>query len=457
MRSGSISAGVAGLLAVAALAGVALAAGSGNETAQAPAPATVRLDLRVRYQTMAGFGGSARVWSDPHVSSSARTVVPPEATLEVLKAAFRRLGLTRLRPLLERGLERVNDNADPRVLDRTKLDFSGRRLDEHIALVQQAKPFGLVTFFPSPVTLEPWLTERNPDEYVELALAIILRWRELGVELRYFAPINEPGTSRGGNRSAEWLRRVVVGLGERMSAEGLRTRLVIPDDLNPTEAYRRASFVLADPRARPYVGALAYHLYGGDSDDVVAMRDLARRYGLPVWMTEYTDPSYRAWPGALRWAVQMHDVIVRGNVSAVDYLWAFSGDVPGAMVAMRFEDGLYRSHRLTPVYFLMGQYSRFVRPGYRRVAAQPWVGPVLTSAFIGPKRRLVVVAANTDDAPRAVAFSIKGGRIVGRVAAVRTSRREQWRQLAKIRPRRPGFRAILAPESVTTFIARTAR
>jgi O-glycosyl hydrolase len=43
---------------------------------------------------------------------------------------------------------------------------------------------------------------------------------------------------------------------------GFRTKLVIPDDENPVDAYERAVAVLEDPVARQYVGGLTAHVYG---------------------------------------------------------------------------------------------------------------------------------------------------------------------------------------------------
>ena len=201
-------------------------------------------------QTMEGFGASSRVWDDPHVSNAGSTSVPAAAQENVLTLLYTDLGLTRMRPVLDGGVEPINDNVDPAAFDWTKFHFEWKRTDAHISLVEQARAKGMTTFFVSPVTLEAWMTEDNPDEYVEWALAIMLRWRDRGVELPYFSIINEPGYKRSGIWSAEWMRTVVKRLGARMRQEGFRTMLVIPDDLNPAEAYKRASVVLRDSKAR---------------------------------------------------------------------------------------------------------------------------------------------------------------------------------------------------------------
>jgi O-glycosyl hydrolase len=403
----------------------------------------VSINLSATRQTIDGFGSTERVWSDPHLSQ-ANTKVPVEAQRAILTALYRRLGLTRVRPFLDEGIQ-TRPNGP--------FNFAGKLGDAHVAFVKQATAYGLHTVFPAPVYFEQWVREDNVAAYVDFAIGVLVHWRSHGYTPRLFSPINEPQISH--NLSPEWMRKMVVMLGARMRAAGLATRLVIPDDENPSDAYRRASVVMADPTARQYVAALAYHIYRWSDADIARMRELATRYRLPVWMTEYNDPSYGSWPGAFDWAVKMQRLLTEGGVSAIDYLWGFFGSWtgPATMISIEFDNGTYRGFTYTPIYYLTGQFSRFVRPGYRRVDVQGSQGPVLTSSFIA-KGRLVVVAVNTGHSDQKIRFSLRGARLKGRLTAVRTSSSENWKKLASIRPRRTWFGATLPPQSVTTFVGR---
>ncbi len=273
--------------------------------------AQVTIDSSVTYQVMDGFGSSSRVWDDLHLSNTRRTVIPRTAQQKILSLLYKDLGLTRVRPILDAGIELANDNSNPFTFDSTKFNFEWERNDAHVEFVKQAILYGLQVYFPTPIFLEKWMTESNPEEYVEWALAILLRWREAGMEVPFYSIVNEPSYRRGGIWSATWLTRVVKSLGRRIRAEALRTMLVIPDDLNPTEAYKRAAPVLEDPEARKYVGALAYHLYGARARDLRRMRDLSLRYGIPLWMSEYSERRYISYSGGMRWARRIHDLIDR--------------------------------------------------------------------------------------------------------------------------------------------------
>lgn len=442
-------------LLLAVFATVAAGGGAAGSVAVRHGGAVVVVDTRVKHQTMAGFGSSQRVFEDPHLSNASVTSVPESARRAIVTALYEELGLTRVRPVLDPGIEPVNDNRSPLVRNPVAFDFSGKATDLHVALVDRARRLGLRTVLPVPVTFEPWLSEANPDEYAEWALAVLSRWRALGTEPQFYSPVNEPGYLRT-PRSAVWLQSVVRILGARLRAAGMRTRLVIPDDLNAREAYDRAAAVLADPVARRYVGALAYHMYGSHELDLDRMRELARRSGLPVWMTEFSDPSYRAWPGVLGWAETIHSVITRGGASAVDYMWGFFGDYSegAGLVSIEFDRGVYQRHSFTPAYYVTGQFSRFVRPGYRRVAATRRIDDVLTSAFVNGRSQLVVVAVNTSDTATEVTFSVRGAGLRGNVAGTRTSATETWKRLEPLTARRNEFGMTLPGLSVTTFIAR---
>jgi O-glycosyl hydrolase len=251
---------------------------------------------------------------------------------------------------------------------------------------------------------------------------------------------------------------IVVQLGRRLDAEGFRTKLVIPDDENPVAAYRRAEAVLRDPEARTYVAAIAFHIYRGNEDDWAKLAELAGRYRVALWMTEYIDTEGHAtWPAALRWATTMSNLITVGRVGAIDYLWGFFGDwngPSGSLINIEFDHGVYRSFSYTPVYWLTGQYSRFVRPGYRHVTTTS-SGSAPVSAFTSDGR--VVVAINTNDQAQTVRVSVAGGRVRGPTSAVRTSAGENWKSLPPVPVRGSAFTAVLAPQSVTTYVLRRAK
>jgi O-glycosyl hydrolase len=424
--------------------------------------ATVTVDVSRRFQTIQGFGTTERLFDDPHVTETfdpvtqrAAVVIPPAEQAKILDALYGDLGLTRVRWLPEGskagvgGIEPVNDNADPEVTDLSKFSFGWKKSDGHIDFVKSVRLRGVTAFFASPLSLESWMTESDPAEYVEWALVLLRRWRDLGVEMPYFSIVNEPGhPSRFW--SGQWLREVVKRLGAKLEGEGFTTKLVVPDDLNPSQAMQRLQIVLADPEARRHVGALAYHLYGGP-ESRSAVKQLSEQYGIPVWMTEYFDADW------MRWARTMHELLAIYDVTAIDYLWAFFGEWEGRgteLVTINYTGTTYTGFRFTRHYFVIGQYSRFVRPGARRVQTVSSDPGLRVSGWLNGAE-LTFVLINDTSTQRAVRFELgSAAPCAATVQAVTTGTTDQWRALSPIALDQPRFVATLPPNSITTLVAR---
>lgn len=434
-------------------------------TAAPPSTAdvTVTLEASKRYQTIQGFGTTERLFDDPHVTNTfdpvtrrAAVVVPPGEQGRIFDALYKDLGLTRVRynPRDDQGadaaLEPVNDNLDPSVTDLSKFDLSWKKNDGHIEYVKAVRPRGVTTYYASPLTLESWMGEGSADEYVEWAMTILRRWRDQGVEMPYYSVMNEPGNPRNGvTVSGTFLRDVIKRLGAKLRAEGFRTRIVAPDDINPIEALARLRIILADPDARQYVAAIAYHLYG--SADGSAVKQLAAQYNIPVWMTEYSQPDW------LGWASTMHSMLADYDAAAVDYMWGYFGQWEtnnSQLVRITHVGNAYSGFTFTKQYHVMGQYSRAVRPGMVRIGATSSDHAVKVTAYTDGQQ-VVVVAVNAGAVDRAVRVELGTGvSCLPSLRSTRTSATEDQRPLVDGTVSGSSFAASLAGNSVTTYVLR---
>ncbi len=223
---------------------------------------------------MEGFGTTIRVFDDPHVFNNfnqttrrANTTMTPAQEDEILDKLYVDLGLTRVHPATDESIEEINDNNDPSDTDLSKFNFEWKKNDALIDIVKRARSRGVTNYFLSPIEIEDWMTEANPEEYVEWAMAIIRRWRDQGVELPFYSIMNEPGYERGGYWSGAYLRDVIKLLGSKLEAQGFATQIIAPDDLNAKFARERLDIIMADPNAAKYIGAFGYHLYGDWPED----------------------------------------------------------------------------------------------------------------------------------------------------------------------------------------------
>lgn len=437
---------------------------SGRPSAAMQAADSVTVDAAARFQTMQGFGSSERVFDDPHVFENFNSATGRSLTTlttaqqdEVLDRLYVDLALTRVRPATEAAIETANDNGDPLSTDLAMFNFAWKRNDAHMDYVQRARSRGLRTYFLSPVVLESWMDPgTDKREYVEWAMAVIRRWRDAGVDLPYYSIVNEPGYVRSGIWSGEWLRDVIKLLGAQLRAEGFATMIVTPNDVRSSTGAARTSIILADAQARQYVGALATHLYDEPVSNVAQMKALSDQYGIPLWMTEFSVaamPSASLPADALGWGNLMHELIASYNVTAIDYMWGFFGswENPGThLVRLNYNGAQYLGYELTKPYYVMGQYSRFVKPGARRIGAASTAAGITVTAYLDGST-VSIVALNTTTSSRTLPFSLSGISGVTSVQAVRTSTGENWVALPTIPASGSAFTAALPANSITTF------
>ncbi|MBI5104125.1 MAG: hypothetical protein HZB46_03910 [Solirubrobacterales bacterium] len=449
--------------------------GEGQTPPSDPAPAPP--PKGTVHQTIDGFGTSSRVFDDPHVfdAHGAPPVVTGPQREDILQALYGELRLTRIRPVQPEttvgppkiGIEIANDNDDPLVTDATRLDFSGRRLDDHAAQVIGARAQGVTTAWTSPLNREPWMGVAvgtdDAAEYAEWLLAQVRRFRDDGTPLQYVAIANEPSFTRN-TMSGAFIRDVIKHLGPRMEAEGLLVPIVLPDDVRASAAAAKAAVVLADPAARRYVGALATHLYDEPLVKVAELRKLADTYDLPLWMTEFSlgampsmRPSGAPAPTPLDWALLMHELLATYDVAAIDYMWGYIGAGLGerfALLDLQHDDTTYRGFTRTKVFYLFGQYSRYVAPGAVRVSSTS-SNPVVkvTTFFRGRDRTVVLINPETSPATTTVTAADLAG--VPELAQTRTSASENWAPGPAVPVTGDAATVTLPPQSVATLSGST--
>jgi glucuronoarabinoxylan endo-1,4-beta-xylanase len=203
--------------------------------------------------------------------------------------------------------------------------------------------------------------------------------------------------------------------------------------------------ILADPGAASYVGILATHDYGSGFPFVYPAA------GKPVWETEVYDPAKQSDPGidsGLTVAKMIHDHLVVGEVSAWHYWW-LKDTAPD-------NGALMNAGQLTRRAYALGNWSRFVRPGFVRVDAtpDPQYG-VFVSAFVNPdpaSNRLVIVAINQGSVDAEQVFSISGSVLPAAVTPWITSADLALAPAPAVPIADATFTFTLPGRSVTTFV-----
>ena len=199
-------------------------------------------------------------------------------------------------------------------------------------------------------------------------------------------------------------------LGPTLAKAGMSGKKVIVWDHNRDLVTQRAHTILGDARAAKYVWGVGFHWYetwtGGDpmySNVASVARDYPDK---PVLLTEaaiekFTPERYQYWPNGEKYGRSMINDFNSGAVAWTD--WNILLDNRGGpnhvgnfcFAPIHADNGKLV---LTPPYWYIGHFSKFIRPGARRVGANSSRSALLTTAFVNTDDTLAIVVMNPGDA-----------------------------------------------------------
>ena len=262
-----------------------------------------------------------------------------------------------------------------------------------------------------------------------------------GVSLHSISVQNEPDYAHDWTYwSADNLVTFLANYGEAVT-EGTNAKLMSPESFQ----YRKDIYnaILANDAANSAVDVWATHFYGTPRSwmDAPALENSGRE----IWMTEVYVPNSSSnantWPEALDVAVNMHNGLAVGNLSA--YVWWYIRRSYGPIL----EDGTVSKRG-----DMMAQYSKFVRPGYVRVDATEQPDTNIYVSAYKDDGEVVIVAINNGTSDVVQEFSFANEE-VSLVERWRSSGTEKVAYQGTMELTGDGFYATLPAQSVTTFVA----
>jgi glucuronoarabinoxylan endo-1,4-beta-xylanase len=159
----------------------------------------------------------------------------------------------------------------------------------------------------------------------------------------------------------------------------------------------------ANADAWKYSSILATHEYGGNPTAYPEIQTAGKEF----WETEIYDMNTNEDPGmgsALRIAKLIHEALTVANMNAWHYWWVKeSGYNNGALWDRQ-------TNKFSKRLWIMGNWSRYVRPGFVRVdaTASPASGVTVTAFRDSALTKVVIVAINNNTSSTSQAFSITG-------------------------------------------------
>ena len=209
-------------------------------------------------------------------------------------------------------------------------------------------------------------------------------------------------------------------LGPVLEEEGLGDRKIVVWDHNRDLMTHRAHTILGDPEAARYVWGVGFHWYetwaGGDpmygnvAEVAAAYPDV--RVLLTEACVEGFDPErYQHWPNAERYGEAIVNDLNAGAVAWTDWNILLNQEGGPNHVGNLCFAPLHADLRtgeviVTPSFHYLGHFSRFIRPGARRVSAVSTRSTLQTTSWLNPDGKLATVVLNLGEAPVDYRFAL---------------------------------------------------
>jgi glucosylceramidase len=211
-------------------------------------------------------------------------------------------------------------------------------------------------------------------------------------------------------------------LGPTMKREGLGDKKIIAWDHNRDLLYQRASTILTDPQAAQYVWGIGFHWYepwsGGEPmfDNVKLVHE-----AFPDKHLIFTEGCKEAfdirkvndWRLGELYGRSMINDFNNGTVGWTD--WNILLDETGGpnhvnnlCFAPLHGDTKTGQLIYTNAFYYIGHFSKFIRPGAKRIVSSPSRSALLSTAFINTDGKVSVVVMNQSDQKIAYYLWIEG-------------------------------------------------
>ena len=284
-----------------------------------------------------------------------------------------------------------------------------------------------------------------------------------GIPVGWISPINEPQWDWQPSKGQEGchyitgeILAVMQALLNAIDASGLDIQVSAPEagEWKFAQVYVQTLFD-DDPAVATQIDHFAVHSYWSDLRHKLSLSEYIDREhpGVKLWMTEWTEMVEGRDYGmdsALVMANVIHDDIALAGVTSWQYWIAVS--------KYNYRDGLiytdeYKQNiRETKRLWMMGNFSRFIRPGYVRIEAASDHTDLRVSAYIAPENdTVVIVAINNSQEAITTALSVITDAALTTSEIYETS---ESNDLALIFSGEVPAEITFAPQSITTVVLR---
>ncbi len=385
----------------------------------------VFVDPNHQYQTLLGIGGAL-------TDASAETFykLPKDKQAQILKAYFDpkdgigyTLGRTNINSC-DFSSDMYTYTADN---DTTLKSFSLAHDEKYkIPFIKEAiaAAGGKLTMFASPWSPPAWMKDNNDmlqggklkkehyQNWANYMARFVKEFESKGIPLWGVTVQNEPMAKQTwesciytAEEEAEYVKN---NLGPTFKKEGLGEKKIVIWDHNRDLIMQRATQTLKDPEVSKYVWGIGFHWYEDWSGGVQQFNNVAKvQEAFPdknLLFTEGCNGPFNfdkmyGWKWGERYGESMINDFNNGTVGWTD--WNILLDETGGpnhvknfCYAPIIGDTKTGDVHLTPEYYYIGHFSKYIKPGAKRVLATPSRSDLLATAFINTDGKIAVVVMN---------------------------------------------------------------
>ena len=287
---------------------------------------------------------------------------------------------------------------------------------------------GSLTMFASPWSPPGWMKTNNemlhggklkPEFYDSWAMyytKFIKEYEKEGIPMWGISVQNEPmATQRWesciytAEEERDFLKK---HLGPTMEREGLKEKKIIVWDHNRDLIYQRAQTYFDDPEAAKYAWGIGFHWYEDWSGGQPMYENIKRVHEAypdkKIFFTEgcaesFNPTRYNAWVLGEEYGRSMINDFNNGMVGFTD--WNIILDETGGpnhvqnfCFAPVHGDTKTGQLIYTNAYYYIGHFSKYIKPGARRISSAASRSQLLTTAFQNPDGTNVVIVMNQGNA-----------------------------------------------------------
>ncbi|HTC20883.1 MAG TPA: hypothetical protein VK859_08545, partial [bacterium] len=178
-------------------------------------------------------------------------------------------------------------------------------------------------------------------------------------------------------------------LGPDLQAAGFGTSIIMmPESF--ADNLTLSATTMGDSAAASFVGFIGMHFYGGGPNTVPASYSTTAGHPVQSWETEISEKTTdNNIDSGIYYANLLHSAIVDHNFNAFCYWWLVNVNTD--------DEGLCTSAgAATPRLYCLGNFSKFVRPGFVRIGATevPSAGVSVSAYYSSSAGKVVIVAIN---------------------------------------------------------------